>query len=148
MHNVNIVPVIAGIAAGIVLIIVFALYSSNLTAIAHNPPQISVVTIPKGASDSGSGLNFDPKTIKVVIGINNTVEWKNLDNVPSTVVSDQNYQDPLSGNFSSLAQYQLTRGGYLLPGETYNFTFTKPGSYGYHSEPDPWMYGTVIVSLP
>jgi replicative superfamily II helicase len=25
---------------------------------------------------------------------------------------------------------------------------TRPGNYGYHSEPHPWMHGTVVASFP
>ncbi|MEW6604185.1 MAG: plastocyanin/azurin family copper-binding protein [Thermoproteota archaeon] len=36
----------------------------------------------------------------------------------------------------------------LKPGETFEFIFTKPGKYEYHSEPHPHKHGTVIVLEP
>jgi FtsP/CotA-like multicopper oxidase with cupredoxin domain len=35
--------------------------------------------------------------------------------------------------------------GVIKPGQSYRFTFTEPGTFAYHTEPHPWMKGTVIV---
>jgi plastocyanin len=111
------------------------------------PQQISVVTIPKGASNPAAQLNYEPRTIRVVIGINNTVEWINQDSVAHSMTSDTNYVDPVSGPFNSFdpAHLSETGNGFLNPSKTFNFTFTEPGTYGYHGEPHPWMRGMVIV---
>lgn len=139
---------IGGFIAGVLLIAAFSFYLASSISLAHKPPKVSIVGIPAGSSLATSGLNFEPKTIRVVIGVNNTVEWINKDNVPHTPVLDRDYIDPVSGNFSSLVQGQQVRGGYILPGQTFNFTFTQSGSYSYHGEPHPWMTGTVIVAQP
>ena len=71
------VPAIAGFATGIALIVAFALYAANQSFVAGHPSRVSIVILPKGTSDSNSGLNFEPEMIKVVIGDNNTVRWIN-----------------------------------------------------------------------
>ncbi|HEV2227303.1 MAG TPA: plastocyanin/azurin family copper-binding protein [Nitrososphaerales archaeon] len=91
------------------------------------------VTIPSGASTIAPG--FSPDTVTIVIGVNNTVFWTNSDDsgTPHTVT----YK---SGPDNSLASPTLNRG------ETYTFTFTTPGTYGYYCTFHPAvMTGTVIV---
>jgi len=105
----------------------------------------AIVLIPEGSSlESSQHNNFEPAEITVVIGVNNTVRWINADSVPSKVISD----DRTDPEF-----FEATHAGpdadiFLLPGDVLEFTFTKPGSYGYHSEPHPWKHGTVIVLSP
>lgn len=110
----------AGLAAGVAFVLLFALYGIE--------PAKSIVVIQEGSSVEESGKNFEPRIITVVIGVNNTVAWINQDVVPNTVVADNNGEpDP------------------LMQGEEFRYTFTRPGEFGYHSEPHPWMRGTVIV---
>jgi plastocyanin len=96
--------------------------------VSSTAPQ-SVKVDMKGAAGNPSSPGFNPPTITVVIGINNTVVWTNDDSVPHTVTAD-------SGSFSS---------GNLNPGDSYSFTFTAPGTYAYHCSYHSWMKGTVIV---
>jgi plastocyanin len=96
--------------------------SGNCTPLAG-----TVVTIPAGTvTDQGT---FSPKVLTVVIGINNTVIFQNLDAVNHTVTS-------LNGTFDS---------GPLATGKTWNYTFSTPGTFDYHCIYHPWMTGTVIV---
>ena len=96
------------------------------------------VTIPSGASSPPAGytagqkttFGFSPDTITVVIGKNNTVFWTNDDAAPHTATSDT------AGIFDS---------GTLNSGDTFQFTFTTPGTYTYHCNFHPWMQGTIIV---
>jgi len=83
----------------------------------------------KGAAGNPNSPGFNPASITVVIGVNNTVIWNNDDSVPHTVTADD-------GSFSS---------GNLNPGDSYSFTFTTPGTYAYHCSYHSWMKGTVIV---
>jgi len=83
----------------------------------------------KGAAGNPSSPGFNPSTISVVIGINNTVVWNNDDTAPHTVTAND-------GSFSS---------GNLNPGDSYSFTFTTPGTYAYHCSYHSWMKGIVIV---
>jgi len=68
--------------------------------------------------------------IHVVIGVNNTVMWTNNDGTVHTVTST-------TGVFDS---------GYLNPGQSWTYTFTKDGTYQYHCTLHNWMTGTVIVT--
>jgi plastocyanin len=72
---------------------------------------------------------FEPSTITVVMGVNNTVIWSNNGTVDHTVTADE-------GAFAS---------GALSPGQTFSFTFTSPGTYAYHCSIHPIMTGTVHV---
>jgi len=83
----------------------------------------------KGAAGNPSSPGFNPSTITIVIGVNNTVVWTNDDSVPHTVTAND-------GSFSS---------GNLNPGDSYSFTFTTPGTYSYHCSYHSWMKGTVKV---
>lgn len=99
-------------------------------------PYAAEVQIPSGASDNQTSLGnlgFYPNAIMVVIGVNNTVVWTNNDVVMHTVTS-------LSIPASAQAFNHV-----LDPGNTYSVTFTVPGTYRYHCNIHPWMFGTVIV---
>ena len=91
------------------------------------------VTIPNGTGATQS-LSFDPKTITVVIGVNNTVEWTNDDTVVHTVTS-----------VSVPTGAQSFNEGSLSPGATFSVTLTMPGTYTYHCSIHSWMTGTIIV---
>jgi len=81
---------------------------------------------------SGSETSyFSPSSITVVVGINNTVTWTNDDVGTHTVTADNEAFDS----------------GYMDPGQSWNYTFTTPGTYTYHCTLHPWMKGTVIVKL-
>ncbi|MGI0062990.1 MAG: cupredoxin domain-containing protein, partial [Nitrosotalea sp.] len=40
---------------------------------------------------------------------------------------------------------EIFGGSTLKPGDTYEFTFTKAGTFGYHGVPNSWNKGKVIV---
>jgi len=107
------------------------------TATSQGPANTTVTTAAsqsvsvdmKEAAENPNSPGFNPSTITVVIGINNTVIWNNDDSAPHTVTAND-------GSFSS---------GNLNPGDSYTFTFTTPGTYSYHCSYHPWMKGTVVV---
>ena len=70
---------------------------------------------------------FNPAMLTVVAGT--TVQWTNLDAEPHTVAS-------VGGAF---------RSGALDEGESFAFTFAKPGSYRYVCSIHPQMVGTILV---
>jgi plastocyanin len=82
---------------------------------------------PKTASVSMANKAFSPVSVSVAIG--GTVTWKNNDSMPHNVTST-------SGAFRSPT---------LNPGQTFTFTFTKAGSYGYFCTFHGGMNGTVVV---
>ena len=140
------IPVMAGLASGIALVIVFSMFS--VSSPNHGSREISVVVIPEGASLESNPAFLVPDVIKVKIGANNTVRWVSEDTVPHGLVSDTGYKDPVSGPLNSLEQQEQIPGGFIREGQPFEFTFTEPGEYGYHGEPHPWMQGTVIVLPP
>jgi len=105
--------------------IAFYLYSTTAR------PASVTVRMPNGVG-SNTALNFQPVTITVVIGVNNTVVWVNSDTVLHTVVTLNGPATVNSGNINA--------------GSSFSFTFNTPGTYGYECSIHPaWMKGTVIV---
>lgn len=105
--------------------------------------QVVTVIIPERSSLRDSERNnFEPAIIKVVIGVNSTVRWSNQDITGHSIVADDK-SDP--DFYDATADDEGGAKELLNPSETFEFTFTKAGEFGYHSEPHPWMRGTVIV---
>ncbi|MBS0397029.1 MAG: cupredoxin family copper-binding protein [Proteobacteria bacterium] len=92
------------------------------------PPAAATPAAPAAATVRLEHFMFGPATITVAAGA--TVEWRNLDGEPHTVVS-------LDGLF---------RSGALDQGDTYRYTFPTPGSYRYVCSIHPQMVGTIVVS--
>jgi plastocyanin len=92
------------------------------------PPSGPVVTIPSGVGSSNS-LDYQPATITVVVGVNNTVTWANKDITKHTVTA-------VDHSFNS---------GDILPGQSWTHTFTTPGTYAYMCVYHTWMKGTIVV---
>ncbi len=107
------------------------------------PPQITEVRIIIGSFNIDQVDSFIPKTVDVQLGLNNKVVWINEDQAPHTVTTDDGYVDPWSGIFDSRKHGENP---VIMPGERFEFVFTKEGVYKYHCEPHPWMTGTVMVS--
>lgn len=136
----SIAAVVAGLAVGIALIAALSILDASPSFQAqYIKKDISTVVIPAGASSQDSGKNFEPPSITVVIGKNNTVMWVNKDNVIHSFKADSNTADP---EFYNATKNNMNL---LSPGQTFQFTFTKPGDFGYHGEPHPWLRGTVHV---
>ena len=153
-----------GISVGVALLMLFALMFESIVPIDKiqtpiplqiRQPKITIVTIPENASFPGN--NFEPSILKVIIGINNTVNWVNRDAIESSVVADDK-SDPDFYNVAN-ADCKLVNGtdegcvtenkeNFLMPGKSFQYTFTKAGVFGYHSVPHPQMKGTVIVEEP
>lgn len=72
-------------------------------------------------------FTFAPATSSIHAGA--TITWTNMDDEPHTVVSDAG----------------LFRSGALDTGESFSFTFDKPGTYRFVCSLHPQMVGTVIV---
>jgi plastocyanin len=86
-----------------------------------------------GAADPArvtiDNASFAPTTLTVAPGT--TVIWTNNDDDPHTVV---NAADP-----------KLMKSPALDTGETFSYTFDKPGTYKYFCTVHPRMQGTVVV---
>lgn len=135
--------VVAGLAVGAGFVFMFSIFSA---ASFLADVDLSEVAIVEGASLESSATGYDPKVIKVKIGVNNTVRWTNHDIVPHGVTSDDGYKDLATGEPFDVRDRSADKGGpFIIPGETYQFTFREPGEFAYHMEPHPWMQGSVIV---
>jgi plastocyanin len=72
-------------------------------------------------------FSFTPTTVTVPAGT--TVTWTNADDIPHTIVSDDQ-------SFKSKA---------LDTDEQFSYTFTKPGTYSYFCSIHPRMNAKVVV---
>ena len=72
--------------------------------------------------------------IEILVG--DTVIWKNGDQAKHTITSGTINDGP-DGIFGGT--------DFLVPGESYKFTFTEKGQYPYFCIVHPWMVGTVEV---
>jgi plastocyanin len=88
--------------------------------------SLGAATIPVKITVTG----FTPKTFTIQQG--DTVKWTNDDRVNHQLVAN-------SGAFASHI---------LRPGETYSFTFTTSGKFGYHDALKPTFTGTIFVQGP
>ena len=103
------------------------------TAVACKGTNCAYVNITAGASgctNPSSPCGFDPATITVVIGVNNTVMWTNQDLAVHTVTGSNWGSSEAPG---------------ISPGGNFTYTFTTAGSYQYHCIYHAGMIGTVVV---
>ncbi len=75
---------------------------------------------------------FQPTIVRVIIGVNNTITWKNISPFTQSIIF-------MNGSFSS---------GPIPPGSKWTYTFTKPGIYKYRNGFYPWSQGIIIVDGP
>jgi plastocyanin len=94
---------------------------------------VTILIVPGANKPSNPAGHFDPETITVVIGINNTVTWVNQDYSIHTVTSRS------AGIFDS---------GLLNYGDKWSYTFLAPGNFSYFCLIHPYMIGNVIVTKP
>jgi plastocyanin len=95
------------------------------------------IVIPTGVN-LNHALNFVPSTIRLVVGVNNTVTWVNQDTTDHTAT----FTSVPSG-----VQAPSVSANDIPPGTSFGpVTFTVPGTYQYHCQFHPgWMRGTIIV---
>ena len=109
----------------VILLIIGALFFTRMIG---TSTRSVVVAIAKG-SGTNLHLGFEPSIVTLVIGVNNTVTWKNQDTDWHTAHSD-------FPEFDS---------GLIQAGGSYTHVFERVGIYPYHCDPHPWMTGIVIV---
>jgi len=126
-------PLIVGLVLVAVMALGFVLLYGGQLPINPTSPNIVevVVTIPPGAGDNPK-LGFEPAVMVIVIGINNTVVWKNEDSDWHTA-------------HSNIPEFYS---GIIQPGASFTHTFERPGIYPYHCDPHPWMTGLITVEAP
>jgi plastocyanin len=117
----------------------FAVAGSTSGQSSTPPPGGGVavqVVMPLGVSVEHN-LNFQPSTITLVVGKNNTVTWTNKDGADHTVSF---VSGPAGVNLNSISDPDVGSG------QTFTITLTVPGTYQYHCNFHPaWMHGTITV---
>lgn len=107
--------------------------STTLTS-TQSAPGVVLVIIPSGAA-TNSSLDFEPATITVVLGVNNTIMWRNEDSADHSVHITTT---PFLGAIRSSPP--------IMPGMTYSIKLNDTGTYEYQDGFYPqWMEGTIIV---
>lgn len=138
------VPLIAGLTAGIALIVVFSL-NFDLTHTFRTPVPLVwpedekfVIHIPLGASIAEQNKTFTPENTRAALDYNKNccgvIKWVNDDTVPAMLRADDD-SDP--------EFYRATSNLLIEPGGSFEYTFTKPGEYGFHGR--PWQHGIVEI---
>lgn len=105
--------------ASILLTLQLAGHGQNAASVAQDSKAAVEVKI--------DNFSFTPAMITIPAGT--TVRWTNRDDIPHTVVSDDQ-------KFQSKA---------LDTDDQYSYTFTQPGTYGYFCSIHPKMTGKVVV---
>lgn len=96
------------------------------------------VVIPPGAWDpANADIAYSPKVLTISAGT--TVTWRNTDTMFHTVTSG-------SSNGQAGTSDGLFESGEVQPGETFQHTFDKAGTFDYFCTPHPWMMGQVVVT--
>ncbi len=130
------IAVVVTIAIAIPLLIIASLAFGLQPTLSKNASTSAVgttVTIPVGAGANQS-LNYEPATITVVVGVNNTILWSETDPIPHTVTSVQ-----VPSGVESFDSGRLNKG------DSFSVTLNIPGTYLYHCSYHGWMKGTIIV---
>ena len=105
----------------------------GLVTITHHKPSAVAYA---GGQVSVNADSFFPKIISIKVG--QQVTWTNYDTAPHWIASDPY---PKDDGFTA-----LNSGGALTHGDTYSLSFSKPGTYTYHDELNPFkLQGTVVV---
>lgn len=107
--------------------------STQASGVSQSGSRTEVI-LPDGVG-ANPNLNFRPVDITVVVGINNTIQWTDLDPVPHTVTST-----------SVPSGAKPFDSGNMVKGDVFTVTLTVPGKYeyvcNYHIG---WMIGTITV---
>ncbi len=141
-YGIGIITVVIGLSIGLGYYQMFYLPELSLKPSVDEeilePLKSTEIEMIVGSADPDQQDNFVPKLLNIQLGIDNHIVWINVDDVAHTVTPDQSTEDSYSGEFGST--------GVIMPGETYEFTFTEPNEVPYHCEPHPWMTGTLIIA--
>ena len=115
-----------------------------MQTVPQSHPAVSTVVFTEDASLPDTPNNgIEPKVIRVVIGVNNTVRWENHDTIPHGFpIPDDESVDP---DFAKFVAMKYDENGFIMPKQSFEYTFAVPSRIDYHMVPHPQMKGTVIV---
>jgi plastocyanin len=103
---------------------------TSMPAMSMSPKATKAAPAVASGSITIKEFAFGPATVTVKVG--DTVTWTNEDQDPHTVTS-QDRNGPL-------------RSATMNTGDSYQYKFTKAGSYAYLCTIHPFMTGTVVVT--
>jgi len=98
------------------------------------PGAGAVLLIPQGIGSNAS-VNYEPPTLTVVVGVNNTVVWDDQDSSSPHVV----YSVSVPPNAQ---QWYIPQ---MVGGNTYCITLTAPGTYNYAFLEPTTLKGSIVV---
>ena len=130
-------PLAVVIVIGAVMLIAAACGSSSATP----PASTATATAGGGGTATVTIANFAFTPQKITVKAGTTVTWTNNDTAPHTVTSANSLD--VSATTTSMFD-----SGQFGQGQTFSFTFTKPGTYFYVCtihRTQPAMHGEVIV---
>ncbi len=116
------------VALALALSIGWVLVSTGKTG--PNVSTGTTVILPTGVGTDRT-LTYQPASITVVVGVNNTISWVDKDSIPHTVTNST----------GAPVVFDKT----MTQGDTFTFTFSSPGTYHYFCRFHDWMKGTIIV---
>jgi plastocyanin len=129
---------IGGLAAAVTAVACLALLQSASGAPAGDTaaPAAAQEAHPAAASDKAADHTIVIKNMayaqpKLTVSVGETVKWVNEDSAPHTVTTTSGPEKFDSGN--------------LEKGESWSFTFTKPGTYSYYCAVHPDMKAQITV---
>jgi plastocyanin len=123
------------VAAVVVVVVVIIAGYYVFSGMGSAPTGKTTITIASGTS-TNNALNFNPASITVVVGKDNTIVFVNNDGTQHTVTFTS---APSGVSVSTIGTSNLAAGA------SYTVTLTTPGTYQYHCTIHPWMQGTIIV---
>jgi len=139
-YGIGLIAIIVGSSIGVVYYTSFYLPESlakpHVSEAILEPEGTLTIKIVDGAVIQGN-QNFVPNAAVATLTKDNHVIWENDDSTAHTVTPDKEYKDSYSGEFGSP--------GVILPGKTYEFTFTQDAEIKYHCTPHPWMTGSITI---
>ena len=114
-----------------------AAIQAKASVAANAGPQTHIVEPTKGSASPGceaSNACYSPADITINVG--DTVQWNNSDDMPHTMTSGSPKEGP-NDVFDS---------GLKMKGDSFEFTFSSAGTYGYFCQVHPWMTGSVTAN--
>ncbi len=114
-------------------VLIIATLAFGLTSSSPTTSAGLTISIPSGVG-ANQTQTYQPATITVVVGINNTILWTQDDISPHTVTSVQ-----VPGGVDTFDS------GNLNKGQDFSVTLNVPGTYLYHCTYHSWMKGTIVV---
>lgn len=128
LYGIGILGIVVGILVALAIALPLQPPLSQASVTQTRGQGVVYVDMPLGVG-SDVKLNYVPVNITVVIGVNSTVVWRNLDTVVHTVTANN----------------KAFNSGDIKAGSSFEYTFTKPGVYDYYCIYHAWMKGTVTV---